>query len=119
MPSVLYPSSLIFPLISIFGTYAVSNLMIHSGLYDAFNASQVAKPRMLPDGRTPLQTLYTGLGPLDDYLSNLQYIFTDLITGSSPQLSLFGLHFAGVIFVIITVMLVETLRTRRQRDLFS
>lgn len=108
----------IFPLISVFGLYVVSSLMICSDHAQAFVDSLKEAPfQLLPDGETQLQTFYTGLVPLDSYLANLQFIFVPLVDGSSPELSLLGWHWAGLILAIFTVMLVESLRTRRARDL--
>lgn len=108
----------IFPLISMFGLYVVSTLMIYSSHAQAFVDSLKEVPfRLLPDGETLVQTYYTGLGPLDSYLANLQFIFVPLVDGSSPELSLLGWHWAGLLLALFTVMLIESLRTQRTRDL--
>ncbi|KAK8040057.1 hypothetical protein PG993_008468 [Apiospora rasikravindrae] len=109
----------IFPLISVFGLYAVSSYLTHSGLAAAFAESQTrdGAMRLLPDGRTPVLTSYTGLAPLDSYLANLQYIFVPVVDGSSPDLSLLGWHWGNLLLPLFTVMLGESLRTGRARDL--
>ncbi|KAK8086051.1 hypothetical protein PG994_001025 [Apiospora phragmitis] len=112
----------IFPLVSVFGLYAVSSFMTYSGLAEAFAASQGGGKdgpyvRLLPDGHTPVLTAYTGLGLLDAYLANLQYIFVPVVDGSSPELSLLGWHWGNLLLPLFVVMLGESLRSGRARDL--
>lgn len=111
----------IFPLISVFGLYAVASFFTHSGLAAAFTESRAqdgpTMRRLLPDGATPVRTSYTGLPPLDAYLANLQYIFVPVVDGSSWELSLLGWHWGNLLLVLFTVMLGESLRTGRRRDL--
>lgn len=109
----------LFPLISVLGLYAVSCFFTYSGLAVAFAASQAQSGpmRLLPDGQTPVLTSYTGLGPLDAYLANLQYIFVPVVDGSSLELSLLGWHWGNLLLVLFTVMLGESLRAGRRKDL--
>ncbi|PGH00653.1 hypothetical protein AJ80_09143 [Polytolypa hystricis UAMH7299] len=109
--------SLIFPIVSIFGVYIVSNLFLNTGHYQFFQELQNgSEPFIFPDGTT-LQTFYTGITPLDQYLTNLQLIFASVIDGSNLELSLLGLHFGGIMFALFAVMLVEALRSGRKRDM--
>ncbi|KAK8135024.1 hypothetical protein PG984_007036 [Apiospora sp. TS-2023a] len=119
MSSSLSPSVHLFPLISAFGVYAVLSYFEHSGLTAAFHESQAQSwpARLLPDGRTPVRTSYTGLGGLDAYLANLQYIFVPVVDGSSWELALLGWHWGGLLLVLFTVMLGESVRTGRRREL--
>ncbi|OHF04212.1 hypothetical protein CORC01_00551 [Colletotrichum orchidophilum] len=114
------PSSLIhivFPFITLAGLYAVSNLMINSGHAQLFTDSRAPATPLLPDNKTPLLTFYTGVPPLDSYLANLQFSIIPTVDGSSPGLSLLGWHWVGLLLAVFAVMLVESLRTRRTRDL--
>ncbi|KAK7920064.1 Citreoviridin biosynthesis protein [Apiospora marii] len=109
----------LFPLISVFGLYAVSSFFANSGLAVAFAESQAQNgpARLLPDGQTPVLTSYTGLAPLDAYLANLQYIFVPVVDGSSLELSLLGWHWGNLLLALFTVMLGGSLRSGRRRDL--
>ncbi|UQC81363.1 AflN/verA/monooxygenase [Colletotrichum lupini] len=62
-------------------------------------------------------TIYTGVPPLDSYLANLQFSIIPTVDGSSQALALLGWHWMGLLIAVFTVMLVESLRTRRARDL--
>ncbi|KAK1635789.1 hypothetical protein BDP81DRAFT_395339 [Colletotrichum phormii] len=106
-----------FPFITLAGLYAVSNLMMNSGHAQMFTDRRASAPPLLPDNKTPLLTFYTGVPPLDSYLANLQFSIIPTVDGSFPALSLLGWHWTGLILAVFTVMLVESLRTRRARDL--
>ena len=110
-------ASLIFPFISVFGVYIVSNLFLNTGHYALFQRLQHGEPYIFPDGVTTLQTFYTGISPLDAYLTNLQLIFANVIHGSTLELALLGLLFGGTLFAVFTVMLVEALLSGRKRDI--
>ncbi|EXF79103.1 hypothetical protein CFIO01_06425 [Colletotrichum fioriniae PJ7] len=107
----------VFPFITLAGLYAVSNLMINSGHAQLFTDRRASATPLLPDNKTPLLTVYTGVPPLDSYLANLQFSIIPTVDGSSQALSLLGWHWMGLLIALFTVMLVESLRTRRARDL--
>lgn len=112
------PISLIFPMISIFGVYIVSNLFLNTGHYQFFQDLQHSnEPFIFPDGETTLRTFYTGIVALDQYLTNLQLIFASVIDGSHLEHALLGLHFGGIMFAFFAVMLVEALLSGRRRDM--
>ncbi|KAK2036272.1 hypothetical protein LZ31DRAFT_243389 [Colletotrichum somersetense] len=108
----------VFPFIASAGLYVVSNLMVNSGHAQLFVDRRASAVPLLPDGKTPLQTFYTGVPALDSYLANLQFSIFPTVDGSSSALSLLGWHWMGLLLSVFTVMLVESLRTRRTRDLF-
>ncbi|KAK1980434.1 hypothetical protein LZ30DRAFT_723360 [Colletotrichum cereale] len=108
---------IVFPFVTVAGLYVVSNLMVNSGHAQLFTDSRALTVPLLPDGKTPLQTFYTGVPALDSYLANLQFTIFPTVDGSSPALSLLGWHWMGLLLAVFTVMLVESLRTRRARDL--
>ncbi|GKT58048.1 terpene cyclase atmA [Colletotrichum tofieldiae] len=108
---------IVFPFITLAGLYVVSNLMINSGHAQLFADSRALAVPLLPDGKTLLQTFYTGVPALDSYLANLQFSIFPTVDGSSPALSLLGWHWMGLLLAVFTAMLVESLRTRRTRDL--
>lgn len=91
--------------------------MINSGHALLFATSQAMPLPLLPDGRTPLKTYYTGFRPLDSYFANLQFSIIPTVDGSSPALSILGWHWMGLLLAVFTVMLVEGLRSCRARDL--
>ncbi|KAK8078265.1 hypothetical protein PG996_004435 [Apiospora saccharicola] len=109
----------LFPLIIAFNLYVVSSFFTHSGLVDTYaeTRAHTGPSRLLLDDKTPLLTSYTGLGPLDAYLAEIQYIFVPLVDGSSWEMALIGWHWANLLLVVIVVMLGESLRTGRRRDL--
>ncbi|KAG7041721.1 LysR family regulatory protein [Colletotrichum scovillei] len=113
------PSSIhvVFPFITLAGIYAVSNLMINSGHAQLFTDRRASATPLLPDNKTPLLTVYTGVPPLDSYLANLQFSIIPTVDGSYQALSLLGWHWMGLLIAVFTVMIVESLRTRRARDL--
>ncbi|KAK0375682.1 hypothetical protein CLIM01_06954 [Colletotrichum limetticola] len=113
------PSSIhvVFPFVTLAGLYAVSNLMINSGHAQLFTDRRASATPLLPDNKTPLLTVYTGVPPLDSYLANLQFSIIPTVDGSSQALALLGWHWMGLLIAVFTVMLVESLRTRRARDL--
>ncbi|KZL80495.1 atma protein [Colletotrichum incanum] len=108
---------IVFPFITLAGLYVVSNLMINSGHAQLFVDSRALAVPLLPDGETLLRTFYTGVPALDSYLANLQFSIFPTVDGSSPALSLLGWHWMGLLLAVFTAMLVESLRSRRTRDL--
>ncbi|KAI1144968.1 hypothetical protein F4825DRAFT_281278 [Nemania diffusa] len=110
----------VFPLIFLCGLYLVSSLMVNSGHAEAFAQSLDHNPYpVLPDGKTPLRTVYTGFSALDSYLANLQLIFIPLVDGSCPELSLLGWHWAGLLLALSSVVLIENLRSRKLTGLVT
>jgi hypothetical protein len=50
---------------------------------------------VLPGSETPIMECYIGFWPLDNLLMPAAVIFANVVDGTAPQLSLYGIQFAG------------------------
>ena len=76
-------------------------------------------PHLRPGSDTPLQERYTGIGPVDYWLTVLEAVFANIFDGSAPKLSIYAFHFAGQLIPVITVMCIESCREGNEETVMS
>lgn len=65
---------------------------------------------VLPLSTRPILKQYTGWAAFDKLLALASIMFGNVIDGSTPQLSLYGIHFGGQLVPIFTIVITEGLR---------
>lgn len=93
--------------------------IFRNGYYDALVRLRDIGPHNLPGSDTPLQERYTGIGPVDYWLTVLQAVFANIFDGSAPKLSIYAFHFAGQLIPVITVMCIESCREGNEKTVMS
>lgn len=93
--------------------------IFRNGYYDALVRLRDIGPHLLPGSDTPLQERYTGIGPVDYWLTVLQAVFANIFDGSAPKLSIYAFYFAGQLVPVITVMYIESCREGNKQTVMS
>lgn len=93
--------------------------IFRNGYYDALVRLRDIGPHLLPGSNTPLQERYTGIGPVDYWLTVLQAVFANIFDGTAPKLSIYAFYFAGQLVPVITVMCVEGYREGNKENVIS
>ncbi|KAI9743460.1 MAG: hypothetical protein M1818_002772 [Claussenomyces sp. TS43310] len=114
MASAIAVAKFLLPLLSICAIYSISSIMYHTGYISAFEALGVPGPHFLPGSTNLLERHYTGIRPLDAYLSNLQLVFANVVDGSTPELAVLGFLFAGTFFSIFMLLMIEGAKSGRR-----
>lgn len=93
--------------------------IFRNGYYDDLVRLRDIGPHLLPGSNTPLQERYTGVGPVDYWLTVLQAVFANIFDGSAPKLSIYAFYFAGQLVPVITVMCIESCRGGNEKNVMS
>jgi hypothetical protein len=66
-----------------------------------------------------LRTVYTGLRPVDEVLTNLVLFFWNVVDGTYPPIALFALWMAGQIVCVLVVTMLEGYRKVNHKKAIS
>lgn len=91
---------------AIFGTHI---LMLENGLIDRMRAAIESK--RIPETEYALKTSWTGITPVDDFLSLMVCFFAAVDWRTHLPLFVQGLHFLGQLAAIWMLVIVEGLRS--------
>lgn len=94
-------------------------LLYRNGYYDALIRLRDEGWHVFPDTDTPIITDFTGI-ELWDKLNTLGLVmFSNILDGSTPQLSLFAFQYGGHLVNVLTIIMVEGIRYGNQGTAMS
>ncbi|CAJ2509774.1 Uu.00g056740.m01.CDS01 [Anthostomella pinea] len=102
----------------LFGLFALHGSLYRSGYIDALIRLWCEGPHYLPGSTNTILPRYTGINLLDKLLTLAGVMFANVTDGSLPQLSLYAVHFAGQYLGILTVLMLEGMRSGNQSSTF-
>ncbi|KAH8696613.1 hypothetical protein BGW36DRAFT_462431 [Talaromyces proteolyticus] len=107
---------LIFP-----AAYTIIGLQALNGTLDAIGQLSTSSPRILPriDSNERVRTVYTGLGLIDETLTNLVLFFWNVIDGTYAPIAIFALWMAGQIVCVLVVTTLEGYRKVNHKKAIS
>lgn len=94
-----------------FAIYSMWVMSLQNGYLDSLLQLVARGPFVLPGSTTPLLQSYTGISPLDRWLTFLQCVFANLTDGSAPHLLLLAIYSISQWNAVITSMVVESQRS--------
>ena len=106
-------------LIHAFGINSMYGLVYRNGYYNALIHLRDHGPHVLPGSDIPILTRFTEIGPLDKVLALAGVMFAKITDGSTPQLSLYAVQFAGQLVPVFTVILIEGNRRGNRGNVMS
>ncbi|KAK0725278.1 hypothetical protein B0H67DRAFT_126266 [Lasiosphaeris hirsuta] len=92
--------------------------MLRNGCVDAFIQLRDNGPRHLPGSSDPIITLYCGFPPFDQLLTLASVMFANVVDGSCPRLSVYGIQFGGQFLSILVLIMIESMREGNQHTIF-
>ena len=72
---------------------------------------------VLPGSRTPILTRYIRIQWYDNLHMLAAVIFANVVDGTTPQLSLYAIQFAGQLVPVFVAMMIEGLRVGNQKNI--
>ncbi|KAI4152269.1 MAG: hypothetical protein LQ340_003016 [Diploschistes diacapsis] len=94
--------------LSLFAVYAIWGLFGRNGAGELLNAFK--ENGNLPASNIPIKTVYTGIPQLDGLFVTLNTFFWQVIDGSAPTLSLQSFQFAGQVWGLWALIMLEGVR---------
>ncbi|KFY16275.1 hypothetical protein V492_01451 [Pseudogymnoascus sp. VKM F-4246] len=111
-PTTIMPFSRLIT-IALLGLIAIASipcimiLHIRVGTFDLIEAITQKAPHLLLGGPAVLRTVYSHFGPLDAQLTPLIPFFWPVVTGATPELSLFGVYMGGQLLSCLAIVVIE------------
>ncbi len=93
--------------------------IFRNGYYNALIDLRDHGPYVLPGSNTPIKRSYTGIYLLDYWLTVMQCVVANVTDGTAPHLSVFAFHFAGQLFAVVSVVMIEGMRCGNKHFLLS
>ena len=109
-------------LLSILEAIAIDSMWgftFRNGYHDALARLRDYGPHVLPGSDITLRQHYTGIRPIDYWLTVLQCVFANIFDGSAPELSIYAFHFAGQLVPVVAIMAIESCREGNQGTTMS
>ncbi|OBT95997.1 hypothetical protein VE01_06776 [Pseudogymnoascus verrucosus] len=94
-------------LITVASIPCIMILHFRVGTFDLMESISQKAPHLLLGGPAVLRTVYSHFGPLDAQLTSLIRFFWPVVTGATPELSLFGVYMGGQLLSCLALVLIE------------
>lgn len=94
-------------LITVASIPCIMILHFRVGTFDLMESISQKAPHLLLGGPAVLRTVYSHFGPLDAQLTSLIRFFWPVVTGATPELSLFGVYMGGQLLSCLALILIE------------
>src|SRR5438874_1494022 len=101
------------------GVYSMVLHPFSNGFYEAVGSIRDEFPKILPASNATLVDFYTGIEPLDYFLTTMQIVFSSIFDMSAPGMTVLAFYFAGQVVPVLVVMMIEGLREGNKGEIVS
>lgn len=109
----------LFLLIWLVGVIGMFGLLYLSGYYKVLVQLRNDGWQKFPGTDTPILTRFTGIEPWDKLNTLGLVMFSPILDGTTPHLSLFSFQYAGHLVNVLTIIMVEGTRHGNQGVIMS